>query len=46
MKPVEQKSALDCAIEAARTVGVLLRSEGVYKGATGGWDGPAGKAAA
>src|SRR5204863_2526291 len=25
MKPVEQKSALDCAIEAARTVGVLLR---------------------
>jgi lipopolysaccharide/colanic/teichoic acid biosynthesis glycosyltransferase len=24
-----------------RTVGVLLRREGVYKGATGGWDGSA-----
>ena len=43
---VEHRSlALDLQI-LARTVGVLLRSEGVYKGATGGWDGPAGKAAA
>jgi lipopolysaccharide/colanic/teichoic acid biosynthesis glycosyltransferase len=30
--------ALDLRI-LARTVGVLLRGEGVYKGATGGWDG-------
>ena len=43
---VEHRSlALDLRI-LARTVGVLLRGEGVYKGATGGWDGPAGKAAA
>jgi lipopolysaccharide/colanic/teichoic acid biosynthesis glycosyltransferase len=32
--------ALDLRI-LARTVGVLLRREGVYKGATGGWDGSA-----
>jgi lipopolysaccharide/colanic/teichoic acid biosynthesis glycosyltransferase len=43
---VEHRSlALDLQI-LARTVGVLLRREGVYKGVTGGWDGPAGKAAA
>ena len=43
---VEHRSlALDLRI-LARTVGVLLRGEGVYKGAAGGWDGPAGKAAA
>src|SRR5215207_3625197 len=42
---VEHRSlALDLRI-LVRTVGVLLRSEGVYKGATGGWDGPAGRAA-
>ena len=40
---VEHRSlALDLRI-LARTVGVLLRSEGVYKGVTGGWDGPAGE---
>src|SRR4051794_26433456 len=43
---VEHRSlALDLR-SLARAVGVLLRSEGVYKGASGGWDGPAGKAAA
>jgi lipopolysaccharide/colanic/teichoic acid biosynthesis glycosyltransferase len=43
---VEHRSLrLDLEI-LVRTVGVLLRSEGVYKGATGGWDGPARTAAA
>ena len=38
---VEHRSlALDLKI-LARTVGVLLRREGVYKGKTGGWDGAA-----
>jgi lipopolysaccharide/colanic/teichoic acid biosynthesis glycosyltransferase len=38
---VEHRSlVLDLQI-LARTVGVLLRREGVYKGQTGGWDGAA-----